>query len=82
MLTTMGDVHSNMGLETKNLPGGYAPAAVPFTDRTGTQKEEAGSTETEAASSDSGDAGEGSGSKTASKTAASKSTTTKAADSK
>jgi hypothetical protein len=32
------DVFSSMAnFETKDLPGGYAPAAAPFADRTGTQ---------------------------------------------
>jgi hypothetical protein len=32
------DVFSSMAdFETKDLPGGYAPAAAPFTDRTGSQ---------------------------------------------
>jgi hypothetical protein len=38
------DVYTRMAddgnFETKDLPGGYAPAGVPFTDRTGTQKEQ------------------------------------------
>lgn len=36
------DVYSNMvDFETKNLPYGYAPAAAPHADRTGTQLQSA-----------------------------------------
>lgn len=82
------DVHSQMmsdgDFETKNLPGGYLPAGVPHTDRTGTQKTEAGGDPEATASladsttTDAGtDTGSGSGTAASRKSTASKSTTTK-----
>lgn len=32
--------YSDQGFETKDIPHGYAPAAAPFSDRTGTQLED------------------------------------------
>jgi hypothetical protein len=64
MLAGMGDVHTNMmgdSMETKNLPGGYAPAAVPFSDRTGTQKEGGESSGEETATEEGGESTEGTG---------------------
>lgn len=86
------DVHSQMmsdgDFETKNLPGGYLPAGVPNTDRTGTQKEQTGdangATDGDGtAEGTEADSGTGAG-KTgpASKTTAAKSTTTKSTTSK
>jgi hypothetical protein len=73
------DVHSQMmsdgDFETKNLPGGYLPAGVPNTDRTGTQKEAAPAAEESAPAESDGGSGSTSSKAAASKTTASKSTT-------
>jgi hypothetical protein len=53
----MGDIHSGSGYETKNLPHGYMPAAVPNIDRTGTQKEAAPEQAPEAETEDNTTAG-------------------------